>query len=165
MIEPGTLVRLTENYNRNLWNHGSFADGTQSDELLEGNRDHVCEFGSCVGIVLGLTEYVNTQGPEVDVHWRPSMLRYAYHPNDLEILPRFTEFLERIESLGYVGEGRCFCVLATRYILGVDTEETLRRLAQPRDRDYRSGNKFHRQLLTNAQVQAILEIDLEELLT
>lgn len=162
--EPGALVRMTENYRSKLWNHGSLADGTPNDELLEGNRDHVREFGSCIGVVQGLTKYVNTQGPEVDVRWRPSMLRYAYHPDNLEILPRFTEFLERIES-EFCTENRCFHILATRYILGVDTEKTLRRLAQPPDRDYRSGNEFHRQLLTNAQVQAILEIDLEELLT
>jgi hypothetical protein len=47
---------------------------------------HVREFGSCTGVVLGLTAYKSCLGPEIDVRWFPSGLRYAYHPDDLEIV-------------------------------------------------------------------------------
>jgi len=58
---------------------------------------HVEEFGDCVGIVQGLMDYNNCEptdaaydpsktGPEVDVRWQPSNLRYAYHPSDLELI-------------------------------------------------------------------------------
>lgn len=56
---------------------------------------HVEEFGDCVGIVQGPTDYNQCAptdagydpakiGPEVDVRWQPSNLRYAYHPSELE---------------------------------------------------------------------------------
>ena len=52
--------------------------------LIPGSAEHVAEFGDCVGIVQGLTDYGSRQGPEVDVRWQPSNLRYAYHPDELE---------------------------------------------------------------------------------
>lgn len=51
-----------------------------------GSHDHVNEFGRCVGVVQGLVEYPDRHGPEVNVKWLPSNLRYAYHPTDLEIV-------------------------------------------------------------------------------
>ncbi len=47
---------------------------------------HVREFGDCTGVVLGLTDYKTQQGPEVDVRWFPSGLRYAYDPKYLEVV-------------------------------------------------------------------------------
>lgn len=51
-----------------------------------GSWEHIAEFGSCVGIVDGLLDYGTQKGPEVDVRWQPSNLRYGYHPDDLEIV-------------------------------------------------------------------------------
>lgn len=61
------------------------------------SRDHVEEFGDCVGIVQGPVDYNNVPpdhpeydprsvGPEVDVRWQPSNLRYGYHPDELELI-------------------------------------------------------------------------------
>lgn len=50
------------------------------------STEHVEEFGNCEGVVLGQTDYGTQQGPEVDVRWEPSKLRYAYDPNDLVII-------------------------------------------------------------------------------
>lgn len=63
-----------------------------------GCRAHVTEFGDCIGIVEGLTDYNNCKpgepgydirkvGPEVDVRWQPSGLRYSYRPDLLKIVP------------------------------------------------------------------------------
>jgi hypothetical protein len=51
-----------------------------------GSREHVREFGECVGIVEGPVDYGTQRGPEVNVRWQPSNLRYGYHPDDLERL-------------------------------------------------------------------------------
>lgn len=83
-LKPGTRVRMTRELRTKLrWN---------------GSRDHVREFGRCEGIVQGLTDYNNCSpsdpsydpkkmGPEFDVRWEPSGLRYAYDPKDLEVIP------------------------------------------------------------------------------
>lgn len=53
-LKPGDLVRMTRKL-RTMMRWG-------------GSRDHVREFGWCVGVVVGPT----TPGcPEVDVRWRP----------------------------------------------------------------------------------------------
>lgn len=39
-----------------------------------------------MGIVLGPTDYGTQQGPEVDVRWLPSGLRYAYSPESLKVV-------------------------------------------------------------------------------
>lgn len=44
---------------------------------------HVDEFGDCVGLVEGLIDYGTQKGPEVEVLWLPSRLRYGYHPDQL----------------------------------------------------------------------------------
>lgn len=51
-----------------------------------GSRRHVREFGRCVGVVLDLVDYGTQNGPEVNVRWEPSGLRYGYNPNDLELV-------------------------------------------------------------------------------
>lgn len=80
-LEPGRRVRLTRRFRKTMrWS---------------GSRAHIKEFGRCVGIVQGPTDYNNVQpghpdydeskvGPELDVRWLPSGLRYAYPPDALE---------------------------------------------------------------------------------
>jgi hypothetical protein len=57
----------------------------------------VREFGRCIGVILGPVDYNNCKpgdpeydpskiGPELDVRWQPSGLRYGYDPSDLEIV-------------------------------------------------------------------------------
>lgn len=48
---------------------------------------HVEEFGECIGIVIEQTRWSDVaSGPEWDVRWQPSNLRYAYHPDHLIIV-------------------------------------------------------------------------------
>lgn len=35
-------------------------------------------------VVEGPVDYEDSKGPEVDVRWIPSGLRYGYHPEELE---------------------------------------------------------------------------------
>lgn len=49
-------------------------------------RWHVREFGRCVGVVLGPVDFGTQLGPEVDVRWEPSGLKYGYEPEDLELV-------------------------------------------------------------------------------
>lgn len=79
-LVPGTRVRMSEAYKAAARIH---------------SPDHVAEFGACMGRVEGPVDY-NTPGtpfdaeklgPELDVRWQPSNLRYGYDPNDLEVLP------------------------------------------------------------------------------
>jgi hypothetical protein len=71
-MSPGTRVKMSEACKAKL-------RATKS-------HTHVREFGKCEGVVLGLTDFKTCQGPEVDVRWFPSGLRYAYDPDDLEIV-------------------------------------------------------------------------------
>lgn len=49
-----------------------------------GNGAHIDEFGDCIGRVAGPVKYgAGAYGPELNVRWRPSKLRYAYHPHQL----------------------------------------------------------------------------------
>jgi hypothetical protein len=65
-MRPGTLVRMSARFRTALRSNGS--------------RQHVSEFGGCVGVVTGLLDYGDQMGPEIDVRWIPSYLRYAYEP-------------------------------------------------------------------------------------
>jgi hypothetical protein len=58
------------------------------------SAEHVVEFGECIGVVQGPTDYNNCKpgepgydlakvGPELDVRWLPSNFRFAYSPRDL----------------------------------------------------------------------------------
>jgi hypothetical protein len=57
-----------------------------------GSKNHALEFKNSVGVVVGATNYNDPNssiidkskfGPEVDVKWLPSMLRYSYLPGEL----------------------------------------------------------------------------------
>ena len=48
-------------------------------------KDHVDEFGKCIGIVEDLV-YPDGEGDERNVRWLPSKLRYGYSPEELEII-------------------------------------------------------------------------------
>lgn len=61
-------------------------------KVLTGNgcKEHIDEFGDCIGIVEDLVNYNNDGennpnkiGPEFNVRWQPSKLRYGYLPEDL----------------------------------------------------------------------------------
>ena len=76
---PGTRVRMSQ----------------KCKDRLRANKSaaHVNEFGSCIGVVEGLTNFgpykgqgPDQLGPEVDVRWEASNLRYGYHPDDLEVV-------------------------------------------------------------------------------
>lgn len=63
-MKPGDVVRMNAACKRALFKTGS--------------HDHVREFGRCYGVVIGFTDYGSQQGPEWDVRWEPSKLKYAY---------------------------------------------------------------------------------------
>lgn len=67
LFVPGDVVRMTETYKNN------------------SPGEHTEEFGHCLGVVLGKT-FKNEEGPELDVRWFPSLMRYGYHPDDLELV-------------------------------------------------------------------------------
>jgi hypothetical protein len=70
---PGVSVRMTADLKAELRGNGS--------------AEHVEEFGDCSGVVLGPTDYgQGRRGPELDVRWQPSGLRYAYAPEHLEVV-------------------------------------------------------------------------------
>jgi len=65
---------------------------TPAEDCWGCSTGHVEEFGDCIGVVDGLVDYnydsrsahdPERVGPELDVRWQPSNLRYAYHPNQL----------------------------------------------------------------------------------
>ncbi len=69
-MTPGTVVRMSASLRRAL--------------RANGSREHVSEFGGCSGIVVGPAYFGNgVYGPEVDVYWIPSLLKYAYSPSEL----------------------------------------------------------------------------------
>lgn len=74
MVVKGTRVRMKESYKESL---------RSGDEFTLA---HCEEFGECEGIVDGLIDYGFFQGPEVDVRWQPSNLRYGYDPENLEVI-------------------------------------------------------------------------------
>lgn len=52
-----------------------------------GSADHVREFGHCYGRIEGPVDYGGGKlGPEVNVRWIPSNLRYAYDPELLRLV-------------------------------------------------------------------------------
>lgn len=74
-LSAGDRVRMSEALKAKLRSNGS--------------ADHLREFGDCYGIVLGLVVWSTDAppGPEVDVRWHPSCLRYGYLPEDLDLYP------------------------------------------------------------------------------
>lgn len=71
-MKPGTKVRMRRSLKIALRKNDCDA--------------HVREFGGCVGIVLGPVDYGTQQGPEVDVRWLPSRLKYGYDPMELKVV-------------------------------------------------------------------------------
>jgi hypothetical protein len=69
---PGTRVRMTEDHKVRFHRNPE-------------NRSHLKEFGECTGTVEGYVDWGSQLGPELDVRWQPSNLRYCYHPSDLEV--------------------------------------------------------------------------------
>lgn len=69
MMKAGDLVRMSDIFKHQL--------------SFNGSCQHVEEFGKCIGVVIGPANLGGKPGPEVDVKWRPSNLRYAYHPDNL----------------------------------------------------------------------------------
>ena len=73
---------------RELGEHQGPSDPDNSEDCWACSWAHVEEFGDCEGIV---EEFVVWNpgspdehiGPEVDVRWQPSNLRYAYLPSML----------------------------------------------------------------------------------
>ena len=68
-MRRGTRVRMSEQHKRQL----------RAGESAE----HADEFGDCVGTVEGA---MFPGGPEVNVRWDPSGLRYGYRPDDLVVV-------------------------------------------------------------------------------
>jgi len=67
MLQHGDQVKMTTHF---------------KDMLISNDcADHIKEFGECIGTVEGLVDYGTQLGPEVNVRWQPSGLRYGYDPD------------------------------------------------------------------------------------
>lgn len=76
MIKTGDKVKMSDNLKKGL--------------VESGCKDHVDEFGDCIGIVEDYVNYNNDGendpnkiGPEFNIRWQPSKLRYGYLPEEL----------------------------------------------------------------------------------
>ena len=76
MIQTGEKVKMSEIFKEKL--------------IKNGSKEHVDEFGDCIGIVEDYVNYnndgikdINKIGPEFNVRWQPSKLRYGYLPKNL----------------------------------------------------------------------------------
>ena len=103
-MTPGLRVRMSAELKAKMRGNclpgkhvGPFVEDQPDDGCLKCSTDHIEEFGECEGIVQGLLDYNNVPkdhpnydpdkvGPEVNVRWQPSNLRYGYHPDDLEVV-------------------------------------------------------------------------------
>ncbi len=98
-MTPGTRVRMKESLKAKL--RGPCAVRHQAEvengSCMYCSSGHLAEFGDCVGVVQGPVDYNNCKpgepgydlakiGPEVDVRWEPTNLRYAYASEDLEVV-------------------------------------------------------------------------------
>lgn len=97
-MKQGDRVRMTEAFK--VWMRGECShvglDPKQPDvPCIACSTGHIEEFGDCVGVVSGPTDYNNVPrehadydpdkvGPELDVRWEPSGLRYAYELSSLQ---------------------------------------------------------------------------------
>lgn len=83
-FKPGDVVRMTRTFRTMMrWSSPPLWRGRRR---VYPSRRHIREFGRCVGVVIGLVDYGTQQGPEIDVRWQPSGLRYAYDSNNLELV-------------------------------------------------------------------------------
>lgn len=71
-MEKGTLVKMSEEFKAQMINSES--------------KEHIEEFGECIGVVLGKVYPDLEDADEIDVRWYPSNLKYAYYPNNLTIV-------------------------------------------------------------------------------
>jgi len=83
-FKPGDLVKMSASYKK---------------RIKKGIPDHLKEFGHCCGIVEGPVDYGSQKGPELDVRWNPSRLRYGYAPKDLCLVDRGPTLAAIIEWL------------------------------------------------------------------
>ncbi|MCC6333517.1 MAG: hypothetical protein IT380_05980 [Myxococcales bacterium] len=104
LMTKGDRVRMSDSLKTRLrgkcgeaGRHLGPFDPGDAHECWGCSSAHVEEFGDGVGIVQGLTDYNDCEptdsaydpsktGPEVDVRWQPSNLRYAYRLSDLELI-------------------------------------------------------------------------------
>jgi hypothetical protein len=85
------------------------------DSLIKnGSEEHIKEFGDCVGIVEDYVNYNNNGendqnkiGPELNVRWLPSKLRYGYLPEDLILIKSSNESEENL-NISDVSESKDF---------------------------------------------------------
>jgi hypothetical protein len=84
-IKRGDLVRMSKKF--------------ISDMLTGESKDHINEFKDCFGRVEGPC-YPNGEGPELDVRWIPSGLKYGYHPENLEKCSKEDYIRKKIEDYG-----------------------------------------------------------------
>jgi hypothetical protein len=82
------------------------SDDLKQSLIQNDCKEHVDEFGNCIGIVEDLVNYNNGGendsskiGPEVNVRWMPSKLRYGYAPIDLVKLEDREEIISIADKL------------------------------------------------------------------
>jgi hypothetical protein len=90
MIPPLSLVKMSEELKLLLrgkcgvaGHHLGPFDGEPEAQCYSCSSDHVEEFGECIGVVIGSAWEDPSSGPEVDVRWQPSNLKYCYDPKYL----------------------------------------------------------------------------------
>ena len=90
--EPGVTVKM----------------GKELKEALISNdcKAHVDEFGDFEGIVQGFVDYGTSTGPEVDVCWKPDMLRYGYKPEQLEVVDEVVIVSSDTDFIQLLGESK-----------------------------------------------------------
>jgi hypothetical protein len=95
---PNRLVRMSPSCKVRMLGKclpGNHEDGFSIEDCINCSMGHIDEFGDCVGLIEGFVDFndvdrehpdwlPNRVGPEVNVRWQPSNLRYAYHPEDLD---------------------------------------------------------------------------------
>lgn len=109
----GTIVKMSDSLKKEMGGPcrlagkhlGPFDPGNPNDRNDPGGDcwgprcswEHVKKFEDCIGVIIGWTDYNNCRlddpeynlgklGPEVDVRWQPSNLRYCYDPKQLDII-------------------------------------------------------------------------------
>lgn len=96
-MKLGTRVRMTEAYKKALMKECTFDkhvgpfDPDDDSDCWGCSAAHVKEFGDSIGTVLEAVVWNSGMpdeciGPHVKVCWEPDMLRYTYHPNELEVI-------------------------------------------------------------------------------
>lgn len=92
-LKRGDLVRMTHTFKSMM--NAQILKATDGTQLARKNpkKPHplIKECGRCVGVVEGLVDWGDGRGrvgPEYDVRWKPSGLRYMYDAKDLQIVRR-----------------------------------------------------------------------------